>query len=105
MRRLPPLRRRRHGAALDRDALRLELRLLVRHLRRAHELSTTSDDAVRRKAGDHNPEMEEKREYGMGAMILAELGVEKIVLLTNSHHSLVALAGYGLSIVGERSID
>ena len=61
--------------------------------------------AVRRKAGDHNPEMEEKREYGMGAMILAELGVEKIVLLTNSHHSLVALAGYGLSIVGERSID
>jgi 3,4-dihydroxy 2-butanone 4-phosphate synthase/GTP cyclohydrolase II len=25
--------------------------------------------------------------------------------LTNTHHSLVALEGYGLSIVGERRID
>ena len=33
-----------------------------------------------------------------------ELGVHDLVLLTNSHHTLVALDGYGLSIVGERSI-
>jgi len=28
-----------------------------------------------------------------------------MVRLTNSHHSLVGLDGYGLSIVGERPID
>ena len=28
-----------------------------------------------------------------------------MVLLTNTHHTLVALGGYGLSIVGERRID
>jgi 3,4-dihydroxy 2-butanone 4-phosphate synthase/GTP cyclohydrolase II len=27
-----------------------------------------------------------------------------MVLLTNTHHSLVALEGYGLNIVGERPI-
>ncbi len=50
-------------------------------------------------------EIEELRDYGVGAQILAELGVHDMELLTNSHHSLVALEGYGLSIVGERPID
>ncbi|HEX8446220.1 MAG TPA: 3,4-dihydroxy-2-butanone-4-phosphate synthase [Sphingomonas sp.] len=50
------------------------------------------------------PEMDELRDYGVGAQILAELGVHDMVLLTNSHHTLVALSGYGLSIVGERAI-
>ena len=51
------------------------------------------------------PPIEELRDYGVGAQILAELGVHDMVLLTNSHHSLVALEGYGLSIVGERRVD
>ena len=38
------------------------------------------------------------------AQILTELGVQDMILLTNSHHTLVALDGYGLSIVGERPI-
>ncbi len=50
------------------------------------------------------PEIEELRDYGVGAQILAELGVEEMVLLTNTHHMLVALEGYGLSVVGERTI-
>ena len=49
-------------------------------------------------------DMDELRDYGMGAQILAELGVHDMILLTNSHHTLVALEGYGLSIVGERPI-
>ncbi|MDX2211198.1 MAG: 3,4-dihydroxy-2-butanone-4-phosphate synthase [Sphingopyxis sp.] len=53
-------------------------------------------------AGD--PQVEELRDYGVGAQILAELGVHDMVLLTNTHHSLVGLDGYGLSIVGERAI-
>ena len=44
------------------------------------------------------------KEYGVGAQILLDLGVRDMVLLTNSHHTLVALEGYGLSIVGERPI-
>ncbi|WP_088366746.1 3,4-dihydroxy-2-butanone-4-phosphate synthase [Sphingomonas dokdonensis] len=50
------------------------------------------------------PEVEELRDYGVGAQILADLGVEEMVLLTNTHHTLVGLDGYGLSIVGERAI-
>jgi 3,4-dihydroxy 2-butanone 4-phosphate synthase/GTP cyclohydrolase II len=50
------------------------------------------------------PEVEELRDYGVGAQILAELGVQDMVLLTNTHHTLVGLEGYGLSIVGERPI-
>jgi len=50
------------------------------------------------------PEIEELRDYGVGAQILAELGVQDMTLLTNTHHTLVGLEGYGLSIVGERAI-
>ncbi len=56
------------------------------------------------RAGEAPP-MEELRDYGVGAQILAELGVHDMVLLTNTHHTLVALEGYGLSIVGERRVD
>ncbi len=52
-----------------------------------------------------SPPLEELRDYGVGAQILAELGVHDMILLTNTHHSLVALEGYGLSIVGEQRID
>ena len=51
------------------------------------------------------PASEELRDYGVGAQILSELGVADMTLLTNTHHSLVALEGYGLSVVGERRID
>jgi 3,4-dihydroxy 2-butanone 4-phosphate synthase / GTP cyclohydrolase II len=50
------------------------------------------------------PEIEELRDYGVGAQILSELGVHDMILLTNTHHTLVGLEGYGLSIVGERPI-
>ena len=56
------------------------------------------------RAGD-TPAIEELRDYGVGAQILVELGVHEMILLTNTHHSLIALEGYGLSIVGERRID
>ncbi len=60
--------------------------------------------AIRARTGDTIPDMEELRDYGVGAMILNELGVEDMVLLTNTHHTLVGLDGYGLKIVGERPI-
>ncbi|OYW46611.1 MAG: 3,4-dihydroxy-2-butanone-4-phosphate synthase [Sphingomonadales bacterium 12-68-11] len=53
---------------------------------------------------DMSGEPSEQRDYGVGAQILAELGVQDMVLLTNTRHALVGLEGYGLSIVGERPI-
>jgi len=41
----------------------------------------------------------DKRDYGIGAQILADLGLRKIRLLTNNPTKLVALEGYGLEIV------
>ena len=42
------------------------------------------------------------RDYGIGAQILAALGIHDMVLLTNTRHTPVGLSGYGLSIVEER---
>jgi 3,4-dihydroxy 2-butanone 4-phosphate synthase / GTP cyclohydrolase II len=44
------------------------------------------------------------RNYGIGAQILADLGIHDMILLTNAHRNVVGLDGYGLSIVGERAI-
>ena len=39
------------------------------------------------------------RHYGVGAQILADLGIKKIRLLTNNPKKIVGLEGYGLSVV------
>jgi 3,4-dihydroxy 2-butanone 4-phosphate synthase/GTP cyclohydrolase II len=49
-------------------------------------------------------DMDELRDYGVGAQILSELGVHDMILLTNSHHNLIALDGYDLAVVEERAI-
>ncbi|MCB2065228.1 MAG: 3,4-dihydroxy-2-butanone-4-phosphate synthase [Erythrobacter sp.] len=46
----------------------------------------------------------ELREYGIGAQILADLGVTEMILLTNSTHNVVGLEGYGITVVEERRI-
>ena len=61
-------------------------------------------EVVRAMATTKRPDMQELRDYGVGAQILAELGIHDMILLTNSHHTLIALDGYGLNIVGERAI-
>ncbi|AXB76003.1 3,4-dihydroxy-2-butanone-4-phosphate synthase [Novosphingobium sp. P6W] len=61
--------------------------------------------ALKAQAGTLSPaDMDELRDYGVGAMILSDLGIEKMTLLTNTHRTPVALAGYGLSIEGERAV-
>jgi 3,4-dihydroxy 2-butanone 4-phosphate synthase/GTP cyclohydrolase II len=45
------------------------------------------------------------REYGIGAQILAELGVRDMMLLTNNPRTIVGLEGYGLNVVGTRRIE
>jgi 3,4-dihydroxy 2-butanone 4-phosphate synthase/GTP cyclohydrolase II len=45
------------------------------------------------------------RGYGTGAQILAALGIHDMILLSNTHHAPIGLAGYGLAIVEERPIE
>jgi len=44
------------------------------------------------------------RSYGVGAQILAALGIHDMILLSNTTHSPVGLSAYGLAIVEERCI-
>ncbi|MBM3863032.1 MAG: bifunctional 3,4-dihydroxy-2-butanone-4-phosphate synthase/GTP cyclohydrolase II [Verrucomicrobia bacterium] len=44
------------------------------------------------------------RDYGMGAQILADLGVRRIRLLTNNPKKVIGLEGYGLEIVEQLPI-
>ena len=39
------------------------------------------------------------RDYGIGAQILADLGLKKIRLMTNNPRKIVGLEGYGLHVV------
>ncbi len=61
-------------------------------------------DQVRKLKGEPSEPMDALRDYGVGAQILNELGVHEMELLTNSDRSLVALDGYGVSIVGKRAL-
>lgn len=45
------------------------------------------------------------REYGIGAEILADLGVKKLILMTNNPLKIKGLDGYGLEIVGREEIE
>jgi len=47
----------------------------------------------------------DQRDYGIGAQILAELGVHRMRLLTNNPRKFVGLEGYGLQIVERLPIE
>ncbi|MFH1534296.1 MAG: bifunctional 3,4-dihydroxy-2-butanone-4-phosphate synthase/GTP cyclohydrolase II [Nitrospirota bacterium] len=64
---------------------------------RAYELQRKGLDTV-----DANKELgfaEDLRDYGIGAQILADIGVKKIRLMTNNPTKVVGLEGYGIEIV------
>ena len=46
----------------------------------------------------------ELRDYGVGAQILVDLGVRDLILLSNTKRTIIGLDGYGLSLVGQRSM-
>lgn len=45
------------------------------------------------------------RDYGIGAQILADLGIKKMRLITNNPKKMVGLEGYGLSVVEQVPIE
>jgi 3,4-dihydroxy 2-butanone 4-phosphate synthase/GTP cyclohydrolase II len=71
-------------------------------------LPTSLSDAVRGRGGSPRSDKavppSELRDYGVGAQILLDLGVRKMVLLSNRKKTIVGLEGYGLSVEGEQAI-
>ncbi len=72
-------------------------------------LPTSLSDSVQRRIAAAQPQGKsgaptELRDYGVGAQILLDLGVRRMVLLTNRKKIVIGLDGYGLSIDGQRPI-
>ncbi|MEA3062416.1 MAG: 3,4-dihydroxy 2-butanone 4-phosphate synthase / cyclohydrolase [Sphingomonadales bacterium] len=61
-------------------------------------------DILNARSGKAPRDMDQLRDYGGGAQILSALGIHDMILLTNTHHTPIALEGYGLKIVAERPI-
>jgi len=70
---------------------------------KAYELQTQGMDTV--EANVHLGFEPDQREYGIGAQILTELGVERMRLITNNPLKRAGLEGYGLKVTGRESIE
>ncbi len=64
---------------------------------KAYELQDAGHDTV--EANERLGFRPDQRDYGVGAQILRDLGVERMRLMTNNPSKYVALSGYGLEIV------
>ncbi len=65
----------------------------------------TSRDEKTNKQKNNGNENDELRIYGMGAQILSELGVKKMILLTNTEWKFIGLDAYDISIVETRLLS
>ena len=67
-------------------------------------IPTSLSDRVK-KMGDSPRPSRALRDYGVGAQILVDLGVKDMVLISNTHRTVVGLEAYGLNIVSQRCIE
>ncbi len=67
-------------------------------------LPTSLSDRVRRRIERPKVGSATLRDYGIGAQILVDLGVQKMILLSNTQRTIVGLEGHGLAVVGQRPI-
>ncbi|HEY8352073.1 MAG TPA: 3,4-dihydroxy-2-butanone-4-phosphate synthase [Sphingomonadales bacterium] len=65
---------------------------------------TALTDLIHYRRGEKPPQRPELRNYGIGAQILLDLGVSRLILLSNTEKHLIGIEGYGLEIVERRPI-
>jgi len=70
---------------------------------RAYELQDQGLDTV--EANHRLGFPADQRDYGIGAQILADLGVRKMRLMTNNPRKIIGLEGYGLCVVDRIPIE
>ena len=66
---------------------------------RAYKLQDEGHDTIEANLRLGFPE--DRRDYGIGAQILVDLGVKKMRIMTNNPKKLIALDGYGLELVDQ----
>jgi 3,4-dihydroxy 2-butanone 4-phosphate synthase/GTP cyclohydrolase II len=72
----------------------------------AEDMARMLGSAASRAGSGDDKTVQPLREYGVGAQILKDLGVRRMILLSNSPPgNLPGLDGYGLSVEGWRKID
>jgi len=64
---------------------------------------TSLSDRVRARLAGAPPEPA-LRDYGVGAQILLDLGINEMILLSNTRKTIVGLEGFGLKVVEQRPI-
>lgn len=66
---------------------------------------TSLSDQIRLRVAGEDLGDNQIRSYGVGAQILLDLGINDMILLSNTQRNVVGLDGYGLTISGYRSIS
>jgi 3,4-dihydroxy 2-butanone 4-phosphate synthase/GTP cyclohydrolase II len=80
-----------------------QLAAALEHIANAYKLQEQGLDTI--EANEKLGYPSDLRDYGMGAQILADLGVKRIRLLTNNPKKVIGLEGYGLEIVEQLPIS
>ncbi len=70
---------------------------------KAYELQRQGYDTV--EANEKLGFKDDLRDYGIGAQMLANLGIKKMRLMTNNPKKIIGLEGYGLSVVEQCPIE